>query len=246
MKTLVVIPVINLWKEYTKPCIQSLEGQDILLIDNNSTDETEKEAPKFVKYYQRNEFNWGVQKSWNYGINFGLKKGYKYIFVINNDTLFKKDTISLLEARMDKGDVIMVTAHNVRAEVTPDKLNEVQKPESESEGADFAAFMVDKRLFEKVGEFDEGFYPAYFEDNSMHYKIKLINEKAINYQPAVYYHFGSRTQNQKPNGLVNGQMFITNRNYYIKMWGGEPGKERFKHPFNDKSKTIKWTQQSKS
>jgi len=236
---LVVMPVMNLWKQYTVPCIRSLAKYDFLLIDNASVDETVTEAPKAVKYYKRNEQNIGCGRSWNYGINFGRRFGYKYIFVINNDTLFAEDTVEELVGRMERGGVIMVTAHNVG------NGSELVKPDviSETEHPDFSAFLIKSDFFDIVGEFDEGFYPAYFEDNDMHYRILLAGEKAIAYDPAVYIHYGSKTQNQKPGGVVNGSAFVKNRAYFIKKWGGPPGRETFKHPFNDPTKSLKWTLQ---
>jgi len=80
--------------------------------------------------------------------------------------------------------------------------------------------------------FDENFYPAYFEDNDFHRQIKLLNEDMYvgNVEfltPTVKRN--SMTIEKDPS--VN-KRFVTNREYYVQKWGGEPGKELFNTPFN--------------
>lgn len=253
------MPCINLWNKFSKPCLDSIFNSqldenikvDTLLISNNSTDETNEECVKLSAQrkdflHLRNSERWGCQKSWNYGLNYAKDKGYDYTIVINNDILFHPKCIKNLVERISKGDVIMVTAMDVRGQMPPENL--FTAPESqlpESEGPNFSAYMVRNDIFlDKIGEADEAFAPAYFEDNDIHYRIRKAGEKAIVYPPAMFYHFGSQTQNSVPGGMCNGIMFHKNRNYYISKWGGIPSQERFSNPFNDSNKTIKWTQQN--
>jgi len=105
--------------------------------------------------------------------------------------------------------------------------------------------MINKKCWEEVGEFDEGFKPAYFEDNDYHRRMKLAGMKAIVYPPALFYHFGSRTQNEASDkgAIVSGPMFDNNRKYYHGKWGGDPEHETFIHPFNNELNNLKWTKQ---
>ena len=101
--------------------------------------------------------------------------------------------------------------------------------------------MLNRKYFDRVGEFDEGFYPAYFEDNDSHRRMNLANVQCTLYPPAMFYHYGSRTQNENGFHPVElSQKFERNRAYYISKWGGGPGEEIFKNPMNDSSKSIKW------
>lgn len=262
----IIIPVVNLWSKYTKPCIDSVvkacEGFDyrILLIDNGSTDETSVEAGKLVSHHfshKRNDVNWGCAKSWNYGVKDAFRREADYAFVINNDVLFHpkaiqnvlfrlkfdKDVLSILPKNKivpnNRKDIplAMATCMNVAEEcLTPDsifKLDFKKEDVKETENPDFSAFMITKEGYEKVGEFDENFSPAYFEDNDYHYRINLAGLKAITVPMAVYYHYGSRTSVEGlPRSIERHQSFERNRQYYIKKWGGMPGKENYKTPFN--------------
>lgn len=263
-KILIVMPVINLWKEYTEPAINSIRSKKhslmLLIIDNGSVDETKDEAQRMSEehdwiIYQRNDENLGCSKSWNFGIRKGFwELGADYVMIVNNDILLHENTIDRLVERFQKGDedLVMATALNIRGECNfPEEIflkNDKEKEVvPESEAPDFSCFMVNRKLLEEVGEFDEGFSPAYFEDNDMHYRIKLAGLRAICYPPAIYYHYGSGTQNDAryPMGLVEGYKFERNRMYFVNKWGGPPGQEIFRTPFNDPSKTIKWTKQMK-
>uniref|UniRef100_A0A7C3SNL8 Glycosyltransferase n=1 Tax=Dictyoglomus turgidum TaxID=513050 RepID=A0A7C3SNL8_9BACT len=259
-KVLTVIPTINLWKEYTEPCLKSVISNNtlkFLIIDNGSVDETKEELPKLLLKrddidYVINYENWGCARTWNYGMKIGFEDGFDYVLILNNDVLLHPNCVDRLVERFQRKDpdVVLVSAMDIRGEcIVPSdifKKDDKEKEKvSESENPNFAAFMVNKKFWKKVGEFDEGFFPAYFEDNDMHYRIKLAGLKAVCYPPALFYHYGSRTQNdlRYPGGLVPSNQFLKNRDYYISKWGGMPGQEKFIHPFNDKSKSIKWTKQ---
>lgn len=260
MKIQIVIPCINLWNKYTKKCIESVKSKHeirIMLIDNASSDETKVEAGKMVSStfsHHRNEQPWSCAKSWNFGIKDGWERGYDCVAVLNNDVLLHPDCLDRMIERFEKnntsGDitkeidanqhhVVMVTAMDVRGNCDkPDNIFEFKSEDfekvSESEHPNFSTFMVNKEFWDKIGEFDEEFNPAYFEDNSCHYKIKLAGLKAVCYPPALFYHFGSRTWNEgiNQNDMERGLKFERNKEIYVQMWGGIPGSEIYKTKFN--------------
>lgn len=256
MKVQIVIPAINLWNKYTKPAIDSVKTKHdyrILLIDNASTDETLVEAGKLVSdtfSHKRNEERWSCTKSWNYGVNDAFERGFDYVFIINNDVILRPDTIDILidrfEADVNHG-LALVSSMDVSGEADPHKMLELNRDDvTEAEHPCFSAFMISRKTWESIGEFDEGFKPAYFEDNDYHYRINLAGLKAIICPRSMFYHFGSRTQNEasedgKP--MVPGPLFENNRAYYSAKWGGVPGQEKWKTPFGDEAKDYKWTKQ---
>ena len=256
MKIAIIIPVVNLWRKYTKPCIDSIKTSHdyrILLVDNASIDETLSEAGKLVSdkfSHKRNEERWSCAKSWNFGIRDAWDRGFEYALVLNNDVILHSDCIDRIVERFNKGDVGMVTAMDIRGECNGipeyifDKKSKDYESVPETEHPNFSAFMISKKCWDKVGEFDEGFKPAYFEDNDYHYRMKLAGMKAIVYPPALFYHFGSRTQNESGNqAVVTGSMFEDNRKYYKGKWGGDTGSETFKYPFGYEVNNFKWTKQ---
>jgi len=175
--------------------------------------------------------------------------------VLNNDITLHPEAIWRLVERFTKEPAGMVTCMDVRGEMGEKGLAPMligSLVAKEKEGVDeaphpnFSAFMVSKQCWEEVGEFDELYEPAYFEDNDYHYRMKLAEMPAIVLPTAMFYHYGSRTQNEaaedkKP--IVNGGLFENNRANYSKKWGGVPGQEKFEKPYNEEAKTIKSTKQ---
>jgi GT2 family glycosyltransferase len=240
-----------------------------LLIDNASNDNTLVEAGKLVSdklSHKRNEDRWSCSKSWNYGVRDAWERGYDYCMIINNDVLLHPDCIDEMVDRFERGNVsgditkeiidsnkpiVMVTAMDVRGDCTnpkdvlSKKLDEYRKV-PEAEHPNFSCFMINKKFTETVGEFDEGFRPAYFEDNDAHYRIRMAGLKAIVHPYALFYHYGSRTTNEaSPDGkpTVSSIQFEHNRELYVEKWGGRPGEEKFKIPFNNDIYTIKCVEQ---
>lgn len=270
MKVEIVIPVINLWQNYTKPAIDSVmtamvrakaHGIDshIILIDNASTDQTKDEAPKLnpeLLYYQRNEERWGFQKSVNFGANYGFEHGANAVLVLNNDILLHPEAIWRLVERLSQGDIGMVTCMDVSHEMKEKgipaqditQLNPKDKESTEDAPHPcYSAFMLSQQAWEAGGELDEGFAPAYFEDNDHHYRLQLLGIEAIVHPPAMFYHYASRTNleaNESGTPMISHSMFEHSRTYFIAKWGGMPTQEQYKHPFNNEALDIKATKQN--
>jgi GT2 family glycosyltransferase len=220
----------------------------IFLIDNASTDETGAEAIKMVSplfTYRHNTERWGFQKSVNLGVNDGFENGYDLVLILNNDVILHPEAIWRIAERFSKDGVGLVSCMDVRGEMTQAGINPLgitrilskeKETVDESPNPNFSAFAVNKECWDTVGEFDEVFAPAYFEDNDYHYRMKIAEIPAITYPPAMFYHFGSRTQNEaNENGkpLVPSPMFENTRAFYVKKWGGLPGAEKWTMPYGD-------------
>jgi GT2 family glycosyltransferase len=243
MNIAIVIPCLNLWRRYTKPCLDSLKvgyPYRIVLVDNGSTDETPDEAGRLVGstfQHRRYETNTGTTPAWNYGIADGFEKGADYVAVLNNDILCHPACLDRLAQRMERNDIAIATALDIRGEVAaPEDIftipPDAKDGAAESEHPNFSAFMLNRHCWETVGRFDEQFSPAYFEDNDYHRRIVLAGLRAVVHPPAMFYHFGSRTQNEScPAPIVSGGAFDRIRDYYVRKWGGPPGAETFTSPF---------------
>jgi GT2 family glycosyltransferase len=245
VKLQIVIPLLNLWDTYTAPCLASIRASfdhRVVVIDNGSTDETSEMAQRRVSasfIYHRNPCNLGVARVWNDGIRDAFANGYDVVLVLNNDILLHPECIDRLVSRIAADESLgMVTAVNVRGNCanTSDMFAidaRARETIADAESPDFAAFLLNRKAWETVGPFDEGFSPAYFEDNDYHYRMRLLGLRAIAHPPAVFYHFGSRTQNQAiGQPVVRSEKFEENRDRYIRKWGGLPGQERFTAPFD--------------
>lgn len=165
-----------------------------------------------------------LSEKWNLAAEKAWELGCDAVLICNNDILFHPVTIDAIVERWQQDDVGMVTAHNLRGQVEPDKLNEVAPPENPTEAPnpDFSCFLLPKETWNSVGIFDAEFRPCYFEDNDYHYRMKLLGLKAITTTAAIYYHYGSQTQNSVPGGLCRGEQFQENYRYFVKKHGVDP------------------------
>ena len=179
---------------------------------------------------------WCVSRSWNDGLRRAFAAGCDIALVVNDDVLFAPqavdEVVTLLGRSSD--DVVLVSADNVRDNLASpqDILEYATATESVVDAPDFSCFAVRPDVLERIGLFDEGFRPAYFEDNDYHYRIRLAGARAVRTSLAPYVHFGSRTQNGPCGPIVTSQAFEANRAYYTGKWGGRPGEETYSTPWN--------------
>ena len=106
-KVIVIIPQFNN-VDLLKNCIATLEKQsdlnfDILVVDNNSTDDTrnylsQKENIKTILLNENIGFAAGV----NRGFDYAIKNDYKYAILLNNDTEVDKNFVSSLKSAIEK------------------------------------------------------------------------------------------------------------------------------------------------
>ncbi len=101
MRILIIIVTYNGMKWLPK-CLHAAHNQslsaDIFIVDNNSTDGT----PAYIKetfsdvILVESKLNLGFGKANNIGIRYGIKKGYDYLFLLNQDAYLQADTLSNL------------------------------------------------------------------------------------------------------------------------------------------------------
>lgn len=84
-----------------------------------------------------------------------------------------------------------------------------------------------------VGVWDT-FLQQYFADNDMYHRMRLAGFPTVESNFKVLHNEGaSATIHADPErNFLNGITFPIYEQYYIKKWGGRPGQERYKSPFN--------------
>jgi GT2 family glycosyltransferase len=182
--------------------------------------------------------NLGVSAGWNVGIEQSIYYACDVTIVANDDIVFDPNTIRKLRDGIRYDGFDLVTAVNTRDGAPTAKREYGENP-------DFACFAIEPEGFtEKFGSFDENFSPAYFEDNDMHYRLKVAGAKVGDRRDAGMFHAGSVTQNWGGWQVVSGEMFESNRRYYAKKWGGTPGEETYTSPYGKDNLPISyWSQQ---
>jgi GT2 family glycosyltransferase len=183
--------------------------------------------PFFPIIMNNSEDNKGVARSWNLGLLRSIELGIGNVLVTNDDVIYEPDAIRKMMDSLASEGRMFTSALNTRDYT-------LSPGEGYDDEAEFAGFMVHPRQFvKKVGWFDEHFFPGYFEDNDMHYRMKLAGMSETRRTDAGMYHKGSVTQfwNGDDEGrVVSHAEFDRNKMYYKTKWGGEPGQETFTTP----------------
>jgi GT2 family glycosyltransferase len=98
----------------------------------------------------------------------------------------------------------------------------------------FGVYLMRSWCFQQIGDFDEAFSPAYFEDNDYAHRLALAGMKTKVAPNCGLTHVVSgtlKTFNEGERAAHNAN-FERLRSHYVQKWGGLPSHERFKTPFN--------------
>lgn len=203
------------------------------------------------------QHGWSLSRGWNYGIDRLLyREGYDAVVVMNDDVVLRPDSGENLArallvdqheqpALRPGPEALLVTCrHANHGDMYTDEVNHellsAAVPQWQP-GPDFSCFCVGRRLFEVVGKFDEGFNPAYFEDNDMHRRIQLAGYEGYAVTPYWHYRSGTIRGDGERRSVVEGGGFAASRSHYCRKWGvpddgrNPIGRETFAVPFNGRA-----------
>lgn len=183
--------------------------------------------------------NIGVAAAWNNGIRRAMRDGHRYAIISNDDIEFMPGTIMQLVRDIQTYDAITIGTNSILPKRDGDSF--YYKKEGMVIGYSYPCFIVDMTtLVNEVGYFDENFYPAYYEDSDMQYRIKLAGHKEyINTDIGVVHH-GSATQFATKDRIVSKDKWAELQEYYKSKWGGYAWEEKWTHPYNENDKGIKY------
>ena len=222
MSILYAIPTLNQIDWVLEKHVPSIGNNliDGLVIHMSELSGSREQADKInsVQYpsnieviWTRSENNLGVAASWNLFLKIAFEiKDYSAVIIANDDIILGNNT---LQSILDK------------AKEFPDAV--ISAGPEDSRGNEFSLFYIPRSVHELLGNFDEQFYPAYFEDNDYQYRMKLNNVPLIKSGGDAYYHKGSATINTyTPERMTQHHKdFNENEFRYVQKWGGIPGKE---------------------
>lgn len=216
VRTTVVIPNYNGIK-FIENCLESLKKSSsphkIIVVDNGSSDgsaELVRSSFPEVKLVCFKE-NTGFCRA----VNEGIKESQtEYIFVLNNDTLVKADTIERLERAMDRYPRALAMQAGMRSMDEPSRIDSdgdlycalgwafaVNKDryikDSINERGIHPVFsgcggavLYRKKILDKTGLFDENHF-AYLEDVDLGYRGRIHGFSSYANLDAVVFHKGS-------------------------------------------------------
>lgn len=228
MKEKVAVILVN-HKEYAKnflgDCIDSLRKQDysgeisFFIVDNESSDESFAFIKSIVSEAEiiRNEKNEGFAKGNNDGIRLALRNNFKYILLLNMDTVVKNDCVKKLVGIMEDENIkngkreIGAAQARLMIHGEENKINslgnsihflgfgyckgygdEYDSANFLDESADIlfpsgAAVLFTREALLKAGLFDEEFW-MYNEDEDLGWRLWLLGYKCVTVRDAVVYH----------------------------------------------------------
>jgi GT2 family glycosyltransferase len=220
--------------EETLKSIRSADHQlDIIGVVNYATPESRTRIATHYTTIIDNDKN-NLSRAWNKGIELAWQRKADYVLLTNLDIIFRPDTIdNLVAAAQSTPDAVMWSTRNIQQvhELLSTPVSNKIDP-----GAHFSCFMIDRKFCSRIGDFDERFEPAYFEDSDITRRILLAEQRLVICNASMVSHYGGATingfffdNNQEELHRID-QAIKTNEGRYIEKWGGLPGKETLTVP----------------
>lgn len=177
------------------PCLSSVFQSDypnleIVVVDNDSRDGSFEQAKdKFSRcHFIKNSANVGFSKGNNVGIRYALEKFADHVFVLNNDTIIEKNTLSVLAKTASTSAKTGIVSPLIMGPSKEDVwfaggkiewkkmktihlTNAAFKTPYLSEYLSGCAMLIKKDVFKKIGLFDERFF-LYYEDADFSLRAK--------------------------------------------------------------------------
>lgn len=201
-KVVVIIVTYN-GSKWLNKCLQSLQQSvlpiSVIAVDNASTDNSVQILKQFsfVEVIQ-SETNLGFGKANNIGLKKALEENFDYCFLLNQDTWIETDTIQNLVkvAEQNQKFGIISPMHFSPDEVSLDanfemywkrKTNSISSEVDEVPFVNAAAWLLSRKVIEKVGYF-EPMFDHYGEDRNYADRVRYHGFKTVIVQNSKIYH----------------------------------------------------------
>lgn len=195
-----------------------------------------------------NLVNLGCAASWNLGIDWANVMGFTYLMIINDDCLMEQKAIDILTDA-----IITNKNYTILSSLVYENIHERAWGPIGGE-AHYSCFIINLENFKKLqifedthypinhvyksckgdiklrhGYFDENFFPVYYEDCDMRWRLKLAGLLEGKVTDSLFSH---THMHSAKTSTTHQEDFNLNTNYYKQKWGGVQYSERFTTPFN--------------
>jgi hypothetical protein len=245
----ILCPFLNRW-DLTEPAIGDFLAQtglpeppQVLAIDTGSSNEVRDAVDAWAEREPRlHVWHWrpglpSLSATWNAGLEFVWGQGGEAALVVNNDVRLSPSTYNYLRYKQDLTNALFVSAVGVREPQFLEAFAErgTFTDDGTRGGPDFSCFLISRAGHHRY-PFDEGFIPAYCEDNDCHRRYLLGGDGARIFSVNLpYLHYGAGTINadQDPQALARWAARIDQaRAHYRRKWGGDVNAERWTIAFD--------------
>lgn len=196
--------------DMAKRCVQSVmdnkpEDTEIIIVDNGSTMGAEwPMADTYIRVPQQR----GCAGGWNLGIN--VARG-KYINILGDDTIVEKGWLDKMSAMFELPQAGITNVH----------VEHLPKYEGIMENYrwfSYACFMLQRKTIDRIGLFDEQYFPVNYEDCDYTTRILKAGMKLyVDYSMTIKHLEG---QTSKAEDIKKG--FDANKQRFINKWGFDP------------------------
>lgn len=168
----------------------------------------------------------GVAGAWNYGLQYLFSTGVESVLVLNQDIVLRPDTYGTLNN--EPGEFVTAVSTNNRQTLA---VNSTQQNRSKRPHPDFSCFRITRSCYQQIGPFDEGFYPAWFEDNDYHLRMAAGGIEAYCIDLPFYHYAGGTIKRAREQGIADPYdvAFRANRERFYKKWGVLPGTKEYEN-----------------
>lgn len=213
---------------------------EVVVVDNNSKDGSLEQARlRYSRaHFIKNSSNVGFSKGNNIGIRYALEKFADYIFLLNNDAIIEKETLSLLLQALDMNASASIVSPiilkndnktiwfaggtiNWRKMRTGHVEEALSDSPYKSEYLSGCAMLIKKEVFKKIGLFDERFF-LYYEDADFSLRARKANfELLVEPKSHIKHLEQSNTENPNKNYwlVLSGLLFFKiHASFFQKIW----------------------------
>ncbi len=166
----------------------------------------------------------GVAGAWNFGLNYLFnKEKVGQVLVVNQDIILRPDTYETLLAE-NADFVTAVSTQNSSSSALCGQYRRSRRPHP-----DFACFLIQKGCYQRTGQFDETYFPAWYEDNDMHIRMAKVGIEAYCIDLPFYHYAAGTMKNASKEDLtdVYNPGFLRSKQYFYDKWGVLPGTKEY-------------------
>ncbi len=230
----ITIPVFN-QLHYTKGCVETLlqagiAGSQIVIVNNASTDGTTEYLAGFPDIRViHNAKNQGCAFAWNQGAKASTSE---WTVVSNNDILFAPETLAGLIAFAEEEQIDIASGSMCEGDVDYDfpeyarDFMHRMAAVTRRNVARGSCFMVHRRVFEKIGWFNEDPKLGGYEDDEFFRRARSAGLKLAITGRSFYHHYGSVTQKSMKAEMKKPNLSLGDREYYRRQTGQTWGKRK--------------------